>query len=188
LKLVIAISGLHGTGKSTYAKQLAHDFKLSYLSAGALFREIAKEKGITLEELTNLAEKDNSLDQRIDDRTLSWADRGSVVIDALLAGWMTGERATIKIHMVAPDSVRLKRIANRDKIDFQEAKYRTLKRENCEKLRFKRKYGIELDDLTIYDLVLNTSLLPIKSNIKLLREVINEYLRTYEEVNKNTGS
>lgn len=182
MNLIIAISGLHGTGKSTYAKQLAHDFRLNYISAGALFREIAKEKGLTIEELTNLAEKDNDLDQRIDDRTLSWVNKGSVVIDALLAGWMTGERATIKIHMVAPDSVRLKRIAKRDKIKFQEAKNRTLKRENCEKMRFKRKYDIELDDLTIYDLVLNTSLLPIKSNMKLLTEIINEYLRTHKEV------
>jgi cytidylate kinase len=182
LNLIIAISGLHGTGKSTYAKQLANDFGLNYVSAGALFREIAKEKGLTIEELSNLAEKDNGLDKRIDDRTLSWVYKGSVVIDALLAGWITGERETIKIHMVSPDSVRLERIAERDKINFQEAKNRTLKRENCEKMRFKRRYGIELDDLTIYDLVLNTSLLPIKSNIKLLRELINEYLRTRNEV------
>ena len=105
-----------------------------------------------------------------------------MVIDALLAGWMTRERATIKIHMVAPDSVRLERIAKRDKINYQEAKNRTLKRENCEKVRFKRRYGIDLDDLTIYDLVLNTSLLPIKSNMKLLKEIVDEYLRTHEEV------
>lgn len=182
MKLVIAISGLHGTGKSTYAKQLAQDLQLNYISAGALFREIAEERGMAIEELTNLAEMDDSLDQRIDDRTLSWTDRGSVVIDALLAGWMTGERATIKIHMVAPDSVRLERIAKRDKINYKEAKNRTLKREQCEKVRFKRRYGIELDDLTIYDLVLNTSLLPIKSNMKILRDIIDEYLRTREEV------
>lgn len=178
---MITISGLHGAGKSTYAKQLAQEFGLEHISAGGLFREIAKEKGMTLVELTSLAGRDDSLDRMIDERTQRWAERGSVVLDALLAGWMTREHATIKIHMVAPEGVRITRIANRDNISLEEARRRTLMRERCEKLRFKRMYGIEVDDLSIYDLVLNTSLLPIESNVKLLKEIVREYLRTRRE-------
>ena len=44
MPLVVTISGLHGSGKSTYAKALAEEFRLRYVSAGQLFRDIAKIK------------------------------------------------------------------------------------------------------------------------------------------------
>ncbi len=41
--LVITLSGLHGTGKTTYAKPLSQIFNLRHISAGILFRQIAEE-------------------------------------------------------------------------------------------------------------------------------------------------
>ena len=38
MALAITISGLHGTGKSTYAKRIAEAFRLRYVSAGEFFR------------------------------------------------------------------------------------------------------------------------------------------------------
>jgi len=48
--MIITVSGSHGTGKSTYAARLAEALRIRHVSAGAVFRRIAKEKKISLEE------------------------------------------------------------------------------------------------------------------------------------------
>jgi cytidylate kinase len=176
-KLVITIGGLHGTGKTTYAKALAKTFDLEHVSAGGIFRQIAKEKGLTLQDLTSLAKKDKKIDEFVDSKIKEAAKKGSVVIDGLLSAWMARDEADIKIYLFAPDNVRFKRIASREKISYEEAKKLTLEREKAEKERYKKFYGLDMDDLTIYDIVFNTDLLPLNSNIKILTNVVKEYMK-----------
>lgn len=175
LKLVVTISGLHGTGKSTYARRIAREFGLRHASAGELFRRICSERGVSVEELTREAEGRRDLDLLIDERTKAEARRGSVVLDGLLAGWIAGDLADVRIYLRAPERVRIERIARRDRIPFDEARRETLDREEAERRRFKLFYAINLDDLSIYDLVLNTSLLPIESNMDVLTRFIRVY-------------
>ncbi|GAG01467.1 unnamed protein product, partial [marine sediment metagenome] len=47
--LVITVSGVHGSGRSTHAKKLAETFALRYVSSGTIFRQMADERGISLE-------------------------------------------------------------------------------------------------------------------------------------------
>ncbi|MDH5771457.1 MAG: nucleoside monophosphate kinase, partial [Candidatus Bathyarchaeota archaeon] len=114
--LVVTISGLHGTGKSTYAKAISKEFNLRHVSAGALFRQIAAERGLSIEELSRTAERDKEIDHLIDDRTRGEASRREVVLDGLLAGWMARDYADVKIYLKCPDNVRMHRIAERDGI------------------------------------------------------------------------
>lgn len=44
-KLVICISGMAGTGKSTLAKQLAKKYNLKYFSGGDALKALAAEQG-----------------------------------------------------------------------------------------------------------------------------------------------
>ena len=60
MPITIAVSGLHGAGTTTVAQGLVEAFNLRYISAGMIFRQLAKEKGITLVELSQLAEKHHS--------------------------------------------------------------------------------------------------------------------------------
>jgi cytidylate kinase len=175
LKLVVTISGLHGTGKSTYARRIAHEFGLRHASAGELFRQICSERGITVEALTREAGERSDLDRLIDDRTKAEARKRSVVIDGLLAGWMVGDLADIKIYLRAPDRIRIERVARRDRLPFEEARRATLSREDAERRRFRRFYSIGLDDLSIYDLMLNTNLLPLESNLDVIKQFIQAY-------------
>lgn len=86
--IVITISGFHGVGKSTLSKYLSSKYGLKRVSSGELFRRIAKEKGVTLEELSKMAEKDFSIDKLIDERMKNECSSGSCVGDGLLAGWI----------------------------------------------------------------------------------------------------
>lgn len=175
--LVITIGGLHGTGKSTYAKALAKTFNLRHLSAGELFRKIAEEKGLSLLDLTRIAENTMEIDMLIDSRVKEEAKKGSVVIDGLLSAWMAGEFADVKVYLHASDEVRFQRIAQRDNISYEEAREVTLRREKAEKERFMKYYGINIEDLTVYDIALNTELLPLESNIKILTGALKEYIK-----------
>src|SRR5437879_12290808 len=112
--MIITVSGPHGTGKSTYAAQLADALRIRHVSAGAVFRRIAKERKISLEELGKTALEDPSVDKLVDKRTIAEADKGSVVVDGQLAGWLLKDRADLRIYLTAPEDVRLERIAKRE--------------------------------------------------------------------------
>ena len=176
MNLVLAISGLHGSGKSTYARAMAKAYGLKVVSAGQFFRRIAKERGMTLEQLTAEASKDPSIDKLIDDMTKQEAEKGNAILDGQLSGRMAQEKADIKIFLTAPDSVRFERIASRDRIHVEDAKKQTLMREAAQRERFIRYYGIDPSDLSTYDLVFDTSLRPLDENIKILKNLISEYL------------
>lgn len=175
-KLVIAIGGFHGTGKSTYAKALAKTFNLRHVSAGMAFRKLAEQAGLTLEELTEKAAKDRSIDEKIDGMIREEALKGGVVVDGMLAAWMA-RNAHIKICLTASDKVRFERIAKRDGVSLEEAERQTLARERAEKERYLRYYGINVEDLTVYDVVFNTELLPVEECVKTLENMIREYVR-----------
>lgn len=177
--LVITISGLHGTGKTTYAKALSSSFNLRHISAGMFFRQIATEKGITISDLTSMTVKNDEIDRLVDERTRVEAKRSNVVIDGLLAGWMSRDFADIKIYLTASDDVRISRIARRDEVSISKARKMTLFRERVERKRFKKFYGIDINDVKIYDLILNTELLPIELNIDIIRNFIQKYINSY---------
>lgn len=60
---------------------------------------------------------------------------------------------------MAPLDVRAKRIASRDHISEDEAIIQIIKRERSHRERFLRYYGIDILDLSVFDLVINTSYL-----------------------------
>jgi cytidylate kinase len=173
---VITVSGPHGTGKSTYAKALADALGLRYVCAGDLFRELAKERKMTLEDFSRLAAKDESIDRLIDERTKGEARKGGVVIDAQLGAWMVRDIATAKLLLVAPDAVRFKRIAERDRTTIPEAEKETLLRELIQKERYRKYYGVNIDDLSIYDMNIDTSLHSIERTKAIVIDEVRRFL------------
>jgi cytidylate kinase len=177
MPFVFTISGLHGTGKSTYAARLAERLRLRHVSAGKLFREIACERGLTLRNLSLEASTDDELDRLVDERTRAEAVRGNVVIDAMLGGWITRDLSDARIYLWAPRDIRIERIARRDELSVEEAREETLYREDLERRRFKRFYAIDIGDLSIYDLTLNTGLLNPEGNLRVLESFIGTYMK-----------
>jgi cytidylate kinase len=177
--LVITLSGLHGTGKTTYAKTLSKIFNLRHISAGILFRQIAAEKGISISELTQISSRNDKIDQLIDDKTRMEAEKGNVIIDGLLAGWIALNFTDIKLYLTSLDNIRFSRIATRENITITKARKLTLFREEIEKKRFIKYYNINIDNLTIYDLILNTELLSIESNVIIMKNFIQEYIKLH---------
>ena len=176
-KIVIAISGFHGAGKSSLAKEISREFGLKLTSSGIIFRKIAEEKNLTLEELSRLAEESSEIDLLIDSRLKRIAFQGNVIADALLSGWMLNDIADIKIWLKAPLEIRIRRIADREKRNYEEVFRETISREESEKKRFKKYYGIDLNDLSIYDFVLTTYPYPYNEIKKVIFSIVEGYLK-----------
>jgi cytidylate kinase len=162
--LVIAVSGLHGSGRSTHAKRLAEEFGLRYVSSGTIFRQMAEERGLTLEEMSKL----------IDERAREESRKGGVVVDATLSGWMC-EDPDLRIFLTTPLEARIRRIAEREGIGLEEARRETVARAESERERFMDYYGVDISDLSAYDLVLNTDLFDPDGTARILKRFVEEY-------------
>lgn len=178
-KIVIAVSGRPGSGKTTYAKFIAQRFGLRYVSNGMLFRRLAVEKGYTFEEFHRLAEKDPSIDKIIDERAIEEARKGGVVIDGHLSVWVLKDIADLRIICNASFEVRAKRIAERDNISVDEAVKLLELREQSNYERAKRYYGIDLSDFSVADLVVSTEKLDIEGVKRTVETFIEEYKRLH---------
>ncbi len=154
---IIAISGPHGAGKSTIAKAIAREFGLRYISAGEIFRKKAKEMGMDIITFTQYVNRHPEIDNFIDQLMLEEAKKGTVVLDSQLAYWMVREFNPIRILIVARREDRIRRIMEREKIPYEKAKLEVDLRDENEKERFKRLYGIELWNPRDFHLIINTS-------------------------------
>ena len=154
----ITVSGPPGSGTTTLARVIAEKHGFTLISAGEVFRDLAKEKGLTLAEFGALAEKDITIDALIDVRQKEIAkEKDDIVVEGRLSGWMV-EEADLRIWLTAPIACRAKRIATRDGMDEYTAREVTLAREESERKRYRNYYKIEIDDLTPYHMALNSEL------------------------------
>ncbi len=155
---IIAISGPHGSGKSTAARKLADRIGYKYVSAGKLFREMANKNNLSLEEYSKKAETYEEIDRLIDNRTLELAEKfDNLIIDAQLSGWLLRDKACLLVYITAPFEVRVNRISNRDGKNLEKIRQETMLREKSEKMRYKSLYNIDIIDTSIYDIIVNTA-------------------------------
>jgi cytidylate kinase len=167
---IIAVSGPHGSGKSTAARKFAEILGYKYVSAGELFREMALKEGLSLEEYSEAAEKDKQIDKYIDDKTLEIAKAGgNLVIDAQLGGWVLKDIADLLIYITAPFELRIKRITQREKKSSDFIRKETLARENSEKQRYQKLYKIDISDLSIYDIIINSQKFNASDCVQILK-------------------
>ncbi len=165
-KVVICISGMTGSGKSTVAKRLADKYGLGYFSGGNALRTLAHEEGYksdvrgwweTAEGLNFLQQRmrDPAFDKRIDEKLLGMAAEGNVVLDSWTMPWLLKEG--FKVWLEASPQVRAKRVVNRDSISIEEALKALTEKDERTRQIYKSLYGFDLGhDLSPFNLVLAT--------------------------------
>ena len=165
-KIVVCISGMAGTGKSTLAKKLGQKYKLKYYSGGDALKELAADEGYnpssrgwweSPEGLSFLKKREKNLkfDKAVDDKLLEYAQQGNVLLDSWAMSWLL--KTGFKIWLVASEEKRAERIAKRDKITVKKALQVLKEKEARTKAIYKKLYGFTLgEDFDPFNLVLDT--------------------------------
>ena len=155
----ITLSGPPGSGKTTVCSILSERLNLESIVFGRMFRELAKEKGMTLSELGVLAENDPSIDISIDEHILDIArEKDDMILESRLSAYMLHRNniPALKVYLDATPETRTKRISIRDGETQEEAYKNTMERHASEAKRYMKYYGINADDKSVYDLVIDT--------------------------------
>jgi cytidylate kinase len=160
--LLVTISGLPGSGTSTVAVGVAAALGIPRLDGGTVFRAMAAERGMSLAEFGAVAESDASVDLELDARLAEVARNGDVVLESRLAGWIAANEgvAATKVWIGCDPGERAARVAAREGTSQDAARTANDLRELSEAKRYAEYYGIELADLSVYDLVLDSTTTP----------------------------
>ncbi len=155
--MIVTVSGPPGSGTTTLAKRLSQRFDLEYISGGDVFREEAEERGVSVGEFNRLVEDEPEIDRELDERQREIArEREDVLLESRLAGWMADEHADVSIWLKADPRVRAERVADREDVTVEEALEESREREESESKRYMELYDIDIDDLSMYHLVVDT--------------------------------
>ena len=151
----IVVGGLPGSGKTTFAKLLAEKLGFRYVGTGAIFRSLAKDRGMSLEEFSRYAEAHDEIDRMLDEEQVRQAQEGDVVVDSRLGAWMIDD-ADLKVCLIASLDERARRAAGRDGLEPEEARRKVAEREKSEKKMYREFYGIDVTELERFDLIVNS--------------------------------
>ena len=172
--MIISISGKPGSGKSTVAKLVAKKLGFKHYSIGDLMGEIAVEKGVSLLELSRIAEKSREIDELLDKKQSNLGKtQDNFVIDSRL-GWQFIPRSVkifldVDLDVGAQRVYQTKRSDEAENISIKKTKENIAKRIASEKRRYRRYYDLDYFNKAHYDYVADTSNIPAE---KVVEEIV----------------
>lgn len=165
----ITISGPPGSGKSTLSKILSVMLGLELVSMGDIFRKCASDRCMSLEEFGRIANCNEKIDREIDEMQKKMAkEKDDILIEGRISGFLID--ADLKVWLKAPLEIRAQRIAKRECKSVDRSMDETSLREECERERYLKYYNIDVKDLSVYDLVIDSS----KFSAKEISEIVKK--------------
>ena len=160
----ITITGDPGSGKSTFARNVAGFAGFELITTGNMFREIAAKYGVSVTDLNKMAETQAEIDYEVDNylQSLNNTDK-NLVIDSRMAWHFVHN--TLKIRLTVTPEIAVKRIFEDENAaslrerfgSIEEAMREVNARRDSEVRRYYDLYGVDISDTHNFDLVLDTS-------------------------------
>lgn len=138
--------------------------------------------------LSNIAELNKKIDNEVDEIYKVEINKNkNIIFEGRLAAFMVDKiykKKSLKIWMKAPIDIRVKRIMNREKsLEYNKEKENTIIREESERNRYNKYYNINIEDLSIYDIIIDTKTLTPKQIFNILETYIENYFKN-ENINE----
>lgn len=157
--MLVTVSGKAGTGTTTLARRLSNTLDLPHYYAGAIFRDMARERGMSLQEFGKYAEDNHEIDMELDDRMIEIARRGDAILEGRLSAWHA-ERAeaddALRVLLTATEGTRAERVAQREEETVETVLENIRARDESESIRYEELYEVDPGDRDLYDLVVDT--------------------------------
>jgi predicted cytidylate kinase len=175
-KKVVTISGLPGSGTTTVAKMLAERTNLKYINVGMIFRELAEKNKMSLEFFEKYCEEHPEIDIELDKKQEEMMKKGNVIMEGRLSGWIAHLKKipAFKVWLDCDEKERIRRVIEREGGDFFEKKTETKKRIESEKRRYRKFYGIDIEDKSIYDLIIDTTNMPPEEIVEKILDALKD--------------
>ncbi len=161
MKDKISLAGDLGSGKSTVSKILIDALGAEYYSTGSIVRAIAERMGMTVGELNKYMETHPEIDTEIDDGLKRLAlDERLLIIDSRMAWHFTP--GTFRVYLTTDIETASLRIMNANRRGehsntLADTVLATRARRLSEQKRYMEQYGVDINDLSNYALVVDTT-------------------------------
>jgi len=157
--LRVTISGPPGSGTSTLVSRIATSRGWSSLNGGDVFRDEARTRGITVEQLSSEAKEDLDVDRSLDSllqKRMS-SPESPEIVESRLSGWWAHNYNLncLRVWVNVSEQERARRIQKREGGDLAECLRKSQKRQKDDMERYSTLYGIDLDDMSPYSLVID---------------------------------
>ena len=173
--MIITISGKAGSGKSTVAKGIAKKLNLKHYSIGGIMRQLAKEKNLSLNELSKLAEKDKTIDLTLDKKQIGLRDKNDFVIDGRLSFHFIpfSKKIFIKVDEEEGGKRIFKAKRQTEQHESVEQAIKKIRdRRNSELKRYKKYYNVDYTDMKQFDFIIDSTSISAEE----VKNKIKEYL------------
>ena len=160
--MIITISGLPGSGKSTIGKMLAEKLGYQFYSMGDLRGKMAMERGLTIEELNTLGEQEDWTDKPVDEyQEKLGRTENNFIIDGRISFHFIPH--SYKVFLEVDSDMAAKRVFAHRRSDERvvntvaECKAAMAERMGSDALRYKKYYNLTYPDRSAFDLVIDTT-------------------------------
>lgn len=185
-KNIISLAGELSSGKGTVSKILMEELNYEVYRNGDYFRKLAKEKGMSVTEFNEYVKQHPEIDIQIENSAKEYAQtHDNFIIDARLGWYAVPE--SFKVYLKVDIDVAAKRaFENKDEEKKQTERFNTIeeqkadmqKRYKLENERYFEVYGVRKDDMSNYDLVIDTTNLTPQETADIIKK---EYLQWLEK-------
>lgn len=184
-KKIIALTGELSSGKGVVSKILMEDLNYGVYRNGDYFRKLAKEKGMSVTEFNQYVKEHTEIDIQIENSAKEYAqNHDNFIIDARLGWYAVPE--SFKVYLKVDIDVAAKRaFGNQDEEKKQTERFSTIeeqkadmqKRYKLENERYYEVYGVRKDDMSNYDLVIDTTNLTPQETADIIKKEYLEWLK-----------
>jgi len=189
--VIVIVSGLPGSGKSTLVERLAEEFNLKKVFASGLLRQLRESQRANFERagkgsgfwesgegraFTKKRLEELDFDRRLDEelQRIAKAEK-NVIFDSRTMPWLYKGDA-FRIWLKASERVRAERIAKRDGKKADEIIASMKKRYEADKKIYKKLYGFELgEDFTPFQLIIDSNELSESEVFNIARLAVKKY-------------
>lgn len=184
-KNIISLAGELSSGKGVVSKILMKELNYEVYRNGDYFRKLAKEKGMNVTEFNEYVKQHTEIDIQIEKSAKEYAkNHDNFIIDARLGWYAVPE--SFKVYLKVDIDVAAKRaFENQDEEKKQTEKFSTIeeqkadmqKRFKLENERYYEVYGVRKEDMSNYDLVIDTTTLTPEETADIIKKEYLEWLK-----------